>query len=526
MTFKDLEKGDDMNAIQMIEEALKLGQGVLSSEGAFVAETGKFTGRAVDARFVVDRPEIHDSIDWNKVNKPLDAAFADSYFSGLQKRLASKKTYVYKGFVGFFPIEVTTCSAWHAAFACNMFRSIPSAVAGSSQLNVPTIKIWHDPSAKVSDFGLNFASETLIAVDPAKLQVAIVGTGYAGEIKKSAFTLCNYKAPEFGIFPMHASANCLDDGQNTSVMFGLSGTGKTTLSADPKRALIGDDEILWSNSGISNLEGGCYAKLIDLDPEKEPDIFHAVNRFGAIQENVVIEPETRRADFASRAKTENTRGSYPLTFLNRVFKQNVEASTAKSIVFLTADAFGAMPAVAKLTPTQAQYYFLSGYTAKVAGTELGVKEPQATFSACFGAPFMPRRPVEYAKLLKQMSEKSGAHVWILNTGWMKGGYGKAKRFPIPVSRTLLTAIQTGEIEKAPRQKHPIFGFEVPTSCPGIAAEFLEVPTGPEVQALADRFIKNAQAWANVDREIIEQGGPKAAVSNQAGTSTTVIARAI
>ena len=496
-----------MSATEMIEEALRLKLGTLSSEGALVVETGKYTGRAVDARFVVDRPETHDQIDWNKINKPLDVAFAKKFYEALQQRLEGKKTYTYRGFVGFFPIEVTTCSPWHAAFAHNMFRSIPSPVAGSSQFKVPTIKIWHDPECKVSDLGLSFSAETLIALDPSQLCVGIVGTGYAGEIKKAAFTLCNFKAPEFGIFPMHSSANCLDDGSQSCVMFGLSGTGKTTLSADPKRALIGDDEILWSSSGLSNLEGGCYAKLIDLDPEKEPEIFSAVNRAGAIQENVVMDGETRRVDFSSRAKTENTRGSYPLHFLKRVFKQNEESAPAKSIVFLTADAFGGMPAVAKLNAVQAQYFFLSGYTAKVAGTELGVKEPQAAFSPCFGAPFMPRRPIEYAKLLKLMSEKSGAQVWLLNTGWMKGGYGKAKRFPISVSRTLLTAIQTGSLEKEPRVKHPIFGFEVPTSCPGVTPEFLEIPQGPEVAALAEKFIKSAQAWVGVDAALIEAGGP-------------------
>ncbi len=512
-----------MEARAMIDEALKLGQGSLNDKGAFVVETGKYTGRAVDARFVVDRPEIHDAIDWNKINKPLAVDFANDYFAALQKRLSQAKTYVYRGFVGMFPIEVTTCSPWHAAFAANMFRTTPSAVKLPAGTVIPTIKIWHDPKATVSDLGLKFSAETLIAVDPANLQVAICGTGYAGEIKKSAFTLCNFKAPEFGIFPMHSSANCLDDGLQTSVMFGLSGTGKTTLSADPKRALIGDDEILWSSSGISNLEGGCYAKLIDLDPEKEPDIYAAVSRAGAIQENVVVDAQTKMTDFSSRLKTENTRGSYPLSFLSRVYKQDGEAAPAKSIVFLMADAFGAMPAVAKLNPIQAQYFFLAGYTAKVAGTELGVKEPQAAFSPCFGAPFMPRRPVEYARLLKSMSEKSGANVWLLNTGWMKGGYGKAKRFPIPVSRTLLTAIQTGEIEKAPRVKHPVFGFEVPTNVPGVGAEYLEIPQGPEVQALAEKFIKNAQGWTGVDAQIVELGGPRLATSSGASFASVLTA---
>lgn len=495
------------SAKDFLQEALQLKLGTTSSTGAFIVETGKHTGRAADARFIVDRPEIHGSIDWNKTNKPLAVAFADEFFAAIQKSLSSKKTYTYKGFVGFFPIEVHTSSPWHAAFAANMFRSTPSPAKDFAGKNLPTIQIYHEPHTKVSDLGLKFESETLIAVDPSHLKVAIVGTAYAGEIKKSAFTLCNFKAPEYGIFPMHSSANCLSDGSQSSVMFGLSGTGKTTLSADPQRDLIGDDEILWTNSGLSNLEGGCYAKLIDLDPKTEPDIYEAVNQPGAIQENVVADA-AGVVDFSSRAKTENTRGSYPLSFLKKVFKQDVEARPAKSIVFLMADAFGAMPALAKLNSAQAQYFFLAGYTAKVAGTEMGVKEPTAAFSACFGAPFMPRRPVEYARLLKQMSESSGASVWLLNTGWMKGGYGKAKRFPIPVSRALLTAIQNGSIESEPRVKHPVFGFEVPTSCSGVASQFLEIPDGPEVQALAEKFVAASKNWKDVDSHILELGGPR------------------
>ena len=501
----------NQQSLKLIQEAIDLELGFRSDTGALVVETGKHTGRAVDARFVVDRPEAHDLVDWNKVNKPLTPDFADQFLTALQSRLQAQKTYTYRGFVGFLPIEVITPSPWHAAFCENMFRPEPSAAAASLQAGskLPTIRIWHDPKVTVSGLGLQFQSEALIAVDPARMQVAICGTGYAGEIKKSAFTLCNFKMPEYGIFPMHASANTLQDGSRSSVLFGLSGTGKTTLSADPLRYLIGDDEILWSSAGLSNLEGGCYAKLIDLDPVKEPDIFEAVNQEGAIQENVVCDGGTKKADFSSRLKTENTRGSYPLNFLKKVFNQKIEAQAPTSIVFLTADAFGALPAVAKLNPIQAQYMFLAGYTAKVAGTELGVKEPTAAFSPCFGAPFMPRRSVEYARLLKACAEKSGAEVWLLNTGWMNGGYGKAQRFPIPVSRTLLTAIQTGELDKQPRRVHPIFGFEVPTSCPGVDAKFLEMPEGDSVKALAEKFIANAKTWTSaLDAQIVELGGPR------------------
>jgi len=518
----------NQQSLRLIQESIEIGLGFKSDTGALVVETGKHTGRAVDARFVVDRPESHDLVDWNKVNKPLALDFADQFFGALQTRLKSQKTYTFKGYVGFLPIEVTTPSPWHAAFCENMFRSEPSAAREllASGAVIPTIRIWHDPKITTSGLGLKFQSEALIAVDPARMEVAICGTGYAGEIKKSAFTLCNFKMPEFGIFPMHASANTLEDGTGSSVLFGLSGTGKTTLSADPLRHLIGDDEILWSSNGLTNLEGGCYAKLIDLDPVKEPDIFEAINQEGAIQENVVCDPQTKKADFSSRLKTENTRGSYPLNFLKKVFNQKVSAQPPSSIVFLTADAFGALPAVAKLNPIQAQYMFLAGYTAKVAGTELGVKEPTAAFSPCFGAPFMPRRSVEYARLLKACAEKSGAQVWLLNTGWMKGGYGKAQRFPIPVSRSLLTAIQTGELDKQPRRVHPVFGFEVPTSCPGVDSKFLEIPEGDAVRALAEKFISNAKSWAgSVDAQIVELGGPRLSVASSgklsAGTTALI-----
>jgi phosphoenolpyruvate carboxykinase (ATP) len=496
----------------LAKESIALGLARQTPEGALLVETGKHTGRAVDSRFIVSRPDTHSSIDWGKVNKPLEAAWADQFYSKLQKHLETKKVYTYRGYVGILPIEVVTVSPWHAAFCINMFRKEKSPVA-VQPASVPTIRIFHDPSITVSDLGLEFSQQTLIAVDPSLMQVGIVGTGYAGEIKKSAFTLSNYKMPEYGIFPMHASANTQDDGARSSVLFGLSGTGKTTLSADPLRALIGDDEILWSQSGLSNLEGGCYAKLIDLDPKKEPDIYEAVNRPHAIQENVVVDQASGKVDFANRSKTENTRGSYPLTSLKRVFDQNREASAPSSIIFLTADAFGALPAVAKLSPQQAQFYFLAGYTAKVAGTELGVKEPQAAFSPCFGAPFMPRRPVEYARLLKALSDRAQAQVWLLNTGWMEGGYGKADRYPIPVSRRLLTAIQTGELEQSPRVKHPVFGFEVPTECPGIDTKFLKVPEGQAVRDLAEKFQAQAKTWGpDVDPEIIEWGSPRSSSS--------------
>ena len=373
------------------------------------------------------------------------------------------------------------------------------------------IQIYHDPHSKLSDLnlGISHPYEKAIILDPVEMKVGIIGTAYAGEIKKSAFALCNFVLPQYNILPMHASANCREDGSESSLLFGLSGTGKTTLSADPKRFLIGDDEIVWSPQGLSNLEGGCYAKLIDLDASKEPDIFKAVNRFGSVLENVCFDEKTRQIDFCDGRLTENTRASYSMDALDKVFNQDVEAQPPRSIIFLTADAFGALPAVARLNEWQTQYHFISGYTAKVAGTEIGVTEPKVTFSSCFGAPFMPRAASVYGSLLSTLVKKYGVSVWLLNTGWTDGGYGRGNRFPISVSRCLLTAIQSGELEKMPRVQHPIFGFEVPTKAPGVESRYLSIPKGPQVIALAHKFIENAKIKStSMARDVIDRGGPK------------------
>jgi phosphoenolpyruvate carboxykinase (ATP) len=497
-----------MNKTSLIEESLKLGVGRLSREGSLMVETGRFTGRAVKERFIADRPEVRSTIAWNASNQPIDEKFAAEVFQKVEAKLNSSKTYQANAFVGCFPIQVTSTSPWHIVFAENMFRRKPSPISLSANASKIKIKIFHDPYGKVSDYGMKHSSETLLILDPVDMKVAIVGTAYAGEIKKSAFTLCNYALPHLGIFPMHASANCLEDGSQSCVLFGLSGTGKTTLSASNERFLIGDDEIVWSQTGLSNLEGGCYAKLIDLTLEREPEIYRAVNRFGAILENTVSDPESRLVDFSSRKLTENTRGSYPIEFIQKIYRQDAEAHAPKTIVFLMADAFGVMPAVAKLNSWQAQYYFISGYTAKVAGTELGVKEPQAAFSTCFGAPFMPRHSAEYAELLARHVEQSASSVWLLNTGWTQGGYGKGERFPLAVSRRLLSAIQSGELAKQTTQRHPIFGFEVPSVCAGVDPKYLTIPGGEGVSQLSQKFRANSEQFkSKLDSRILELGGP-------------------
>ncbi len=496
-----------MSKISLIEESIRLGVAKLSQDGALIVETGKFTGRAADKRYITRYPELENKIDWAG-NKDIDVEIKAQLLAGIQKKHSANKTYKYKGYVGGFEVEVTSTSPWHILFANNMFREKPIEELKDKCAEWGTIKIYHDPYGTTTEHGLDMDTDTMVILDPVDLTVCICGTAYAGEIKKSAFSLSNYILPEMGIFPMHASANCREGGKQSSVLFGLSGTGKTTLSAASERMLIGDDEIIWSDTGLSNLEGGCYAKLINLSERAEPQIYRASNKFGSILENVVEDEETRKIDFNDNSKTENTRGSYDIKSLENCFNQNAEAKVPETVIFLTADAFGALPAVAQLDAFQAQYHFISGYTAKVAGTELGVTEPQATFSACFGAPFMPRHPSEYAKLLAKKIQENKTTVWLLNTGWTKG-YGKGPRFPIHVSRELLRAIQTGKLAEQEMIQHPVFGFKIPTACPGLDTSYLRIPNGPEVIQLAQKFIANMDNIGGgvVSPEVILKGGP-------------------
>jgi len=486
-----------------IEKTIKSGLGTLSKDGALLVKTGACTGRSIKERYIVKRPAVQDQINWGAVNQAVEPRVADQLFEKLMNHLERNKAEKVNAFVGHFPIEVKSTSPWHLAFAENMFRQQIVASLAAQVGENHTIRVFHEPNLTPQDLGIEWPHDRAIVLDLQHLVVAIIGTAYAGEIKKSAFTICNFLYPQYGIFPMHASANCDANGEQSSVLFGLSGTGKTTLSADPNRYLIGDDEILWSKNGLSNLEGGCYAKLIDLDPSKEPDIYRASNRFGSILENVAFNAATKDIDFSSSMLTENTRGSYSLSALGKTFEQTKESSHPKTIVFLTADAFGALPAVAKLNSKQAQFHFLSGYTAKVAGTEMGVKEPVAAFSTCFGAPFMPRPPQQYAQLLENLIENHGTSVWLLNTGWTNGGYGKGPRFPIPVSRQLLTLIQSGELNSAKMVRHPIFGFDVPTGVDVNVDGYLASPTGPQVSDLASKFKENAGKM-NISRELISE----------------------
>lgn len=504
---------------KFIQEAIQQSSGTLLASGALAVRTGRHTGRAASSRYIVRDQMTEGIVDWGDVNKPWAREQADKFFGDIQSRLADTAVYTVQGFIGPFPLEVKTTSPWHAAFADNMFRSSfisdLAAQAAGQKAKLETIHIWHDPYVKASDYGVTAPEDAFILLDPAKMRIGICGTAYAGEIKKSAFSLANYLLPAADVLPMHASANCLEDGSRASVIFGLSGTGKTTLSAQAGRYLIGDDEIAWGSRGLSNLEGGCYAKLINLTEEREPDIYRAVHRFGSIMENIDFNDEMRAPDFASTVHTENTRGSYKLTSLERVFDQQAEAAHPETIVFLTADAFGALPAVARLDEWQMRYHFMSGFTAKVAGTEIGIKEPKAAFSACFGAPFMPRSPSVYANLLAKKVAETGASVWLLNTGWV-GGFQKGQRFPLALTRRLLELVQTGELERGQFTKHPIFGFDVPTSAAGIDRELLACPVGPQVEELAKRFAANQEKFRDDEaREICVKGGPSVGTSRVA-----------
>lgn len=496
--------------VEWIEDAIKLGLAKLSQSGALVVETGAYTGRAVNDRHVAKDPSIQDHINWGPQNREASPAEVQSVIEAVQASLArAGKIYTYRGFVGPFPVEVQSVSPWHALFASHMFRQTPALKNDLQGSSKQTIRIFHNPNLSPAELGVKgISSKAYIGVDFARTTIGICGTQYAGEIKKSAFASANYLLPPMGHFPMHASANCRSDGTGSSVLFGLSGTGKTTLSAVSDRPLIGDDEIIWTDEGLWNLEGGCYAKLIKLSQESEPEIFSAVNRWGAIQENVVLN-ESRVPNFDNDTKTENTRGSYPLGYLPNVFDTKRPAGHPTSIIFLTADAFGALPAVAKLNPDQAEYHFISGYTARVAGTELGVKEPSAVFSSCFGAPFMPRSPAVYSALLRDRMLHHKTSVWIVNTGWTNGGYGKGPRFPIAVSRAIVRGIQSGELDAAPTTQHPIFGFAVPKQISGVDAQYLKIPEGPHVNEVAQKFIENAKKLgALIPKHVLEHGGPR------------------
>jgi phosphoenolpyruvate carboxykinase (ATP) len=501
----------------LIEQAVTRKEGMLARGGAFVTRTGRFTGRAAQDKYVVRDATTENNVDWS-TNQPFDPAYWTKLYMEVTAFLQGRELFLQDVYCGAdpanrMPVRVLTLQAWHSHFARNMFIMPPDSALPDFE---PLYTVIHVPLFQASPETDGTRSPTFVVMNFAERKVLIGGTSYAGEIKKSVFTIMNYLAPQRGVLSMHCSANIGRDG-DTAIFFGLSGTGKTTLSADPNRSLIGDDEHGWGDDGIFNLEGGCYAKVIRLSPEAEPEIYATTKMFGTLLENVVMDPSTRHIDLNDASLTENTRGSYRLDRIPN-YVQSGHGGHPKNIIFLTADAFGVLPPLARLSPEQAMYHFLSGYTAKVAGTELGVKEPSATFSACFGAPFMPLRPSVYAKLLGEKMERSGATAWLVNTGWTGGPYGEGQRMSIKHTRTLLNAALSGQLKATQFVKHPVFGVEVPTAVQGVPSEILDPrktwrdPARYDDRArhVARLFVENFKKFESTVSEKVRSAGPSVA----------------
>ena len=499
----------------LYEEAIRRGEARIGHLGPLVVSTGKYTGRSANDKFVVREPFTQDIIWWGKINKPFDPVDFDKVLYGLRSYLQNKDIFVQDGYAGADPkyrinVRVISEHAWHSLFARNMFiREFDPEVIASFE---PDYTVIHCPNFQADPQQEHTASEAFVLLNLDQRLVVIGGTSYAGEIKKSIFTVMNYLMPIRGVLSLHSSANVGREG-DPAVFFGLSGTGKTTLSTEADRALIGDDELGWSDEGIFNYEGGCYAKMIRLSDESEPEIYQTTRRFGTVLENVTIDEKTRRLDL-SDATTENTRGAYPITHIDNIV-EGAMAGHPKNIFMLTADAFGVLPPIAKLNREQAKYHFISGYTAKVAGTERGIKEPQATFSACFGAPFMPLHPTVYADLLGKKIAEHGVSVWLVNTGWTGGPYGVGERFKIAHSRAVIAAALSGVLDRGEFTKDPVFGFDVPDECPGVPTELLTPrrtwsdPSEYDSKAahLADLFRENFREFVEMAGADLEAAGP-------------------
>jgi phosphoenolpyruvate carboxykinase (ATP) len=512
----------NLSSAELYEDAVRAGEGVLAAEGPLVVRTGKHTGRSPKDKFIVKEPSSAQKIWWGEVNRPIALEHYDRLRARLMAYLADRPVYAQDCFIGAHPghqrsLRVYTETAWASIFSRNLFRR-PSAA--DLQDFTPNFTIINVPSFQADPATEGTRTGTAILLNLARMEILIVGTEYAGEIKKSAFTVMNYLMPDEGVLPMHSAANVGKAGDPV-VFFGLSGTGKTTLSADPERSLVGDDEHGWGADGVFNFEGGCYAKTIRLSPMYEPDIFATTRRFGTILENVVLDPKTRELDLDSDRFTENTRAAYPLHFIGNVDPTGM-AGQPTNVVLLTADAFGVLPPISRLTAAQAQYHFISGYTAKLAGTEVGIKEPQATFSACFGAPFMPRHPGEYAGMLAERLEQHGVQAWLVNTGWTGGPYGTGERMPIDETRSMVRAALSGALDDVEYEVDPVFGVEVPLSCPGVPSEVLRPrqtwadPAAYDHQAaaLARMFVENFAAYADGVPEDVREAGPKAGADAQ------------
>ena len=515
----DAEIHWNLTTAPLVEQAVARGEGRLAKDGPLVVQTGAHTGRSAKDRFVVRDGVSEEPVWWGKSNRPMDSDAFDRLHADFLSALGAKETlFVADLHGGSQPehrvkVRVINELAWH-----NLFIRTMLVRPNSDELSafVPEYTIIDLPSFRADPERHGCRSETVIAVSLEKKLILIGGTAYAGEMKKSVFGLLNFLLPPKGIMPMHCSANVGPNG-DTAIFFGLSGTGKTTLSADPRRTLIGDDEHGWSDTAVFNFEGGCYAKMIRLSAEAEPEIFATTKRFGTVLENVVMDETTRELDFDDSTLAENSRGAYPIDFIPNSSARNM-GPLPRNIVMLTADAFGVLPPIARLTADEAMYHFLSGYTAKVAGTEIGVTEPEATFSTCFGAPFMPRHPSVYGNLLKQRIAAGEVTCWLVNTGWTGGKYGTGKRMPIKATRALLNAALDGSLNQAEFRKDDNFGFDVPIAVPGVDGAILDPrSTWDDKQdydrtatKLVELFIDNFAEFESHVEEGVRQAGPKIA----------------
>jgi len=502
---------------QLYEHAVRRREGVLTASGPFAAITSPHTGRSPNDKFIVQEPSSSDHIWWGKVNQPIAPAHYERLKTDVEAHLQGQELFVRDVYAGAdpsyrLPIRFVTPNAWHALFVYNMFLR---PADGDLSRFKPGFHVLHAPELLADPAIHGTRSGTFIVINLAERTILIGGTRYAGELKKSIFSILNYLLPRQGVLSMHCSANVGSAG-DCALFFGLSGTGKTTLSADPERRLIGDDEHGWSDHGIFNFEGGCYAKVIRLSRDGEPEIYATTEMFGTVLENVDVDPETGAIDLNSQRITENTRASYPIHYIPNHVPEGM-AGHPRHVIFLTCDAFGVMPPIAKLTPQQAMYHFLSGYTAKVAGTERGVTEPKETFSACFGAPFLPLRPGVYAKMLGDRIARHGVQCWLVSTGWTGGPHGVGQRMKLAHTRTMIRAALAGELDRVSTRRDPVLGVEVPQQVRGVPDQVLDprqtwtdhAAYDQQAHKLAELFRTNFEQFADDVPAAVREAGPKA-----------------
>ncbi len=510
----------NLTPAELVEHTISRGMGVIADSGALVVDTGKFRGRAPKDKFTVKDDKTANTVDWNNFNIPVEPAVFDKLYHKVLTYLSEKDIWVRDNYACAEPkyrlnIRVVNEYPWGNLFCDNMFLRPTTEEIATMQ---PDWLIINAPGFQADPATDGTREANFAMIDFTKKIILIGGTGYTGEMKKGIFTVLNYWLPqEQGVLSMHCSSNVGKDG-DVAVFFGLSGTGKTTLSADPNRRLIGDDEHGWTEDSVFNFEGGCYAKCVNLTKENEPQIFNAI-KFGAILENIEFYPNTRNVDFANITKTENTRVSYPINYIDNIMTPS-KGGLPKNIFFLTCDAFGVLPPISKLSPGQAMYQFLSGYTAKVAGTEAGVTEPQLTFSTCFGAPFLPLHPTKYAEMLGEKMRKHNVNVWLINTGWTAGPYGTGHRMKLSYTRAMITAALNGELDNVTFTAHDIFGLLMPTTCPNVPAEILnprntwsdKTAYDQKANNLAAQFVKNFEKYADKANAEILSAAPKVSAS--------------